>query len=355
MIADFIPPSDRRWLSFLTTRQHDIYHLPEYIQMAAKHEGGLPVAFYAQEGESVFLAPLLIRKILSIPGAPDDWYDAITPYGYPTPLFYPSTDCFFLTRALQAFREGAAERNIVSAFFRLHPLLPLPPHTLTECGTLVKHGQTVFIDLSVSSKEYESQLRQNHRRDIRKLVSSGFQAKVDEWDMYDEFISLYRVTMERVAASTFYSFSKEYFTDLRLSLGGHLHLCVVMAPHGEVAAAGLFTAVDNLVQYHLGGTAGKYLSQAPSKLMFHFMRGWAKESGYPIFHIGGGVGGLPDSLFRFKAGFSNQISDFYTYRFIVDKEKYEILVQLAGSRLEDCCTDYSGFFPAYRSVPSVER
>ncbi|GET41768.1 GNAT family N-acetyltransferase [Microseira wollei] len=347
-IAEFISPQDARWERHLMLTRHDFYHIPEYVSLTAKHEKVTPVAFYAEIGQAAFLVPLLIRKIPASLGVPDDWYDATTPYGYPAPLLIGPDNPDCLEKFLESFRQVGAKYGIITAFFRLHPLLSLPLETLAKYGTLVQHGQTVYIDLSLSIEEIEAQIRKDHKKDIRKLMREGFQAKINDWSFYEEFVAIYRKTMQRLSASEFYMFSESYFADLRASLGDRLNLCTILSPSGEVASGILFTAINGIVQTYLSGTSDKYFCQAPSKLEIDAITRWAKENGNSILHLGGGLGARSDSLFYFKSGFSNFRANFHTYRTILSEEKYAKLMHICENNygpVGDC----HDFFPAYRN------
>jgi hypothetical protein len=348
MIAEFITPRDPRWTRCLRTAPHDFYHLPEYVEMCAKNEEGVAAAFYAEDGGAMFLAPVLIRGIPRTLGAPAGWYDCVSPYGYSTPVITPCQEA--LERFLDAFCHAARERSIVTAFFRLHPLLPLNLQVLGKFGQLTKHGQTVYVDLSKSADDIWRQTRGNHRRDIRKLDRLGFRVLLDDWSLFEDFLRLYDMTMLRVGARPDYLFSREYFQELRATLGNHLHLCAVLSKEDEVASAGTYVDWDGIVQFHLAGSETKYQSLAPSKLMQHFMRTWAKETSNSVLHLGGGVGGVEDSLFEFKAGFSKQRAEFFTYRIVLDEEKNALLIWAAGAQMKGASDVSPDFFPAYRKV-----
>jgi hypothetical protein len=339
-----IDPQDPRWSQLLARVPHDFYHLPEYLAFSARYEGGRAAAFYAENGEAALLIPLLIRPIPAELGAEDGWYDVASPYGFPSPILAPTTDKDGLSYLLRLFKQVCAAHGVISAFLRLHPLLPLPADALAEQGTLIRHGRTIAIDLMLSREELWLQTCRNHRQNIRQLKRKGFVAEMDRWELYSEFFPIYWQTMERCAADKFYFFSDRYLQELRETLGERVHLCTVLSQCGEVAAAGLFTSVTGIVQAHLAGTANKYLPHAPSKLMFEHACRWAKDTGHRILHLGGGVGGCEDSLFQFKAGFSNLRNDFYTYRMILDDEKYRVLEQ--HNRNTHSMPD---FFPIYRS------
>jgi hypothetical protein len=146
-----------------------------------------------------FLAPLLIKELPPTLNAPRNWCDATTPYGYPTPLLQSSAGAVPLKSMLTAFRQVAVDHGIITAFFRLHPLLHFASkEALADHGTLVTHGQTVYINLRESVEKIDSQLRKGHRADIGKLISSGFTAQMDNWDFFDGFMDLYLSSMKRV-------------------------------------------------------------------------------------------------------------------------------------------------------------
>jgi len=253
-----------------------------------------------------------------------------------------------LPRFLNAFCEAARLRNIVTAFIRLHPHLPLDHGALENFGQLVRHGQTVYFDLTKSKEDLWGQVSTNHQRNIKKLVRLGFRVTVDEWNRLPDFVGLYRATMERVEAEDTYFFPTWYFEDLRAKLAERLHLVCVLSNTNEVAAAGLFVVTDGIVQYHLGGTVARYLSLAPSKVMIDFMWRWAQERSYRVLHLGGGVGGTEDSLFQFKIGFSSARGEFHTYRVVMDETRNAKLDAVAKAVHNLSTIELSQFFPRYR-------
>src|SRR5271165_3608230 len=160
MHAEFIRPASPLWERLLSGINHDFYHLPRYVSLSARQEGGEPYAFVAEQGASRFMVPLIIRPI--DPGTGGEGarlFDAISPYGYAGPLFELSPGCDenFLTRALAKFLDGLR---------RLHVLFDLPAGPLRDAGALVRHGETVSVDLTLPHDEIWRQTRENHRRDI---------------------------------------------------------------------------------------------------------------------------------------------------------------------------------------------
>jgi hypothetical protein len=343
MRAELLSCDDPRWLDFLRGAPHDFYHLPAYVELCARHEGGRPAAFWAAEGEAAMLIPMVLRPLPPEldPGA--RWRDAVAPYGYPCPLLRGDPGDGTVAAMLEAFRGVGAAAGIVSAFLRLHPLLPLPEGPFRAFGALVNHGETVYLDLSLPRAMLDRQTRVNHLADVRRLEREGFRVLVDRWDRLDDFISVYEQTMRLRAADAFYFFERGYYQELRRCLGERLHLSIVQAPDGAAAAAGLFTWVDGLVQFHLSGTGEAYRRAGPAKMMLVHMRDWAKGRGGRFMHLGGGVGCQEDSLAFFKQGFSKLRARFGTFRMVLQPDRYQILLRRRG--LAEAA---GGFFPGYR-------
>ena len=354
METQWLTPDSATWLEILADNAHDFYRLPAYLQLCARQEGGTAEAFLAREGKERFLAPLIFRPILPGMVGRDLQYDVTTPYGYGGPLA-TTADADFLQRAVVALVDGLRERSAVSAFFRLHPLLPFPVAPLESVGMVAQTGETVAIDLRLPAEELWRQTRSGHRSEINKLRRNGYVAEMAPVAEYlPQFETLYAQTMRRVGASEQYHFSQDYFSDLCAALGERLHLCVVRI-EGEVTCAALFTEVDGIVQYHLSGVHDSFVSCHPAKIMLDFARGWAKERGNHLLHLGGGLGGRRDSLFDFKAGFSELRFPFHTWRILVDPPAYALLVSDWRCRTQREPDGPGGFFPAYRKEAAIDH
>jgi lipid II:glycine glycyltransferase (peptidoglycan interpeptide bridge formation enzyme) len=325
--------------------------------MSATFDKGEACALFVREGERLLLLPLVKRQI---PNADDTRWDATSPYGYPGPLVAGATDAdarTFAVEALLAAGEPLRERGCVSLFVRLHPILgPTMELPVSDSVRIVGHGETVVLDLTVSEQDLWSGTMSGHRNEINRSLRDGHVARMDvELQHLDRFVEIYQATMSRVGASAYYFFDRNYVVALREALGASLSLCVVDIG-GVIAAAGLFVETCGIVQYHLSGTDPAYMKQRPTKLMLHHVRSWAKARGNTVMHLGGGVGGAQDSLFKFKAGFSHGRASFHTLRMVIDRPTYQGLVTARDERHraktgeETIHADdaLAGFFPAYR-------
>lgn len=329
-----------QWTSLLPETPYDFYHLPAYVALCAAYEQGEARALYVEDGRRKMLLPLIVRNI-----AGSDRRDATSPYGYPGPIGRGTDDPGFLSGALIAGIAALRTAGIVSIFVRLHPLLNV---SLPDgAGEVVRQGLTVDVDLSLPGATLWAQMRQNHRRDIKKAAQRGLVARIDQdFEQYSAFKRLYRVTMDRRSAGNEYFFGDEYFDGLRRALGARLNLCVVERDE-TVAAAGLFVEASGIVQFHLAGTDAAFTRAEPTKLMIQFVTGWARERGNRHFHLGGGVGCRDDSLLHFKLGFSPRRQPFHTLRAVIDEPEYRRLVKAHDPSLDPGMLE--GYFPAYRA------
>jgi len=345
--AALLSPNDSRWRRFLDRAPHAAFHLPEYARVAGHYERGEPVAFYAEDGDSALLIPMLVRELPPELRAAPSWRDATSPYGYSGPIATRGIRPDVLRYSLLSLCELARQREIVSAFIRFNPFRSVPTAVFEELGIVLNHGSVVYVDLAKSHDEWWAETQSGHRQDIVRLIRLGYSVEMDDWSAYPDFRALYRTTMQRRSASAFYYFSDTYFDELRDMVGDRLHLCTVRGPAGDIAASGLFLLADGIAEYHLSGTSDAHLAKSPSKLMLDFARRWAKGLGASLLNLGGGFGGSADSLHRFKRGFSQSQADFHTVRIVFDNERYEHLTS-ASHKLRSVNHAESAFFPSYR-------
>lgn len=346
------------WLATLKKLRHDIYHLPEYLALEAKRTQTTPEALLIVDDEKICFLPYLLRQcndLFEQEKIAAEVFDIVSPYGYPGILLSEAAanNPEFIDFAINQLIHEWRNKGVCSAFLRLHPILneSLSQRCNSIYSLIKLTGETVSVNLKLPEAEIWHQTRPEHRTRINKCKRIGMIAKIVPLNSYiNEFISIYEETMDRVKASKLYYFSKDYFGELIDGLGNKLKLCIVEL-NNYVICAGLFTECCGIVQYHLGGTRNNFLKQAPSKLMFDYLRFWAKERGNEIFHLGGGVGSAKDSLYHFKAGFSKERHDFMTLRLITDEVKYQELVELRAKSLNSNAGKLmmSDFFPAYRS------
>ena len=357
MKLKFIQLTNLLWQQTLESIRHDIYHLPEYVESEAQRIKATPEAILISDNEKQFFVPYLLRSgkdLFNENSKYQDFFDVISPYGYPGILLNESAASApeFIELAMDRLISAFRDRGICSAFLRLHPILHSHLNEILSPEICKLTGETVSINLKLPEAEIWHQTRPEHRTKINKCKRAGMTAKMVDFEAYiHEFIEIYKETMTRVGAAESYYFSYDYFSQLS-RLGEKLHLCIVEL-EGQVTCAGLFTECCGIVQYHLGATKNEFLKIAPSKLLFDYVRFWAKERGNEVFHLGGGLGGAKDSLYHFKAGFSKQRHNFLTLHLIPDPQKYHHLLVDRANHLKMEAENLlkTNFFPAYRWSP----
>lgn len=350
MIAKVFNPIDQRWRETLGRLRHDVYHTPEYFLLEASRTGCTAEAIVLQDGERLFFLPYLVCGTSGTARTTDQpTLDIISPYGYPGPLV-TDDEPEFLNHAMTEIRSHFLERGACSAFLRCHPIIGPAFTDVQVDGLSVSSSETVFVDLSLSESQIWTTTRKGHQSAINKCIRLGQSCDFVPFDeCRDDFLEIYRQTMEHAAAGQSYYFDQTYFDTLASATGVSV---AVVELDSRIIACCLIFEYGGIVQAHLGGTLSGFRSMSPFSLLLHATRGWAKSRGNKVLHLGGGVGGHRDSVFSFKAGFSRRRSEFTSIRMLIDPDRYSALVT---SRAAELHVDRelllaTGYFPAYRST-----
>ncbi|MHB1046998.1 MAG: GNAT family N-acetyltransferase [Thermoanaerobaculia bacterium] len=354
--VQILRPSDTdRWRRALAEcGGYDFYHLPEYHALAEARGEGRAKLFVYEAATGLVALPLLIREIGDIDGyaeAGAGWRDATSVYGYAGPATsVPASHEQDLRPAREALAQRLSEERIVSVFQRLHPLLE-QEHVIAGLGDHGVAGRTVSLDLQVSAEEARRGYRKSHRYEIERARREGLACSVDEEGRYlEKFVESYRDSMVSRGAAAYYHFDPEYFRTLLASPA--LGMTLLVATSGERLAAGaLFSRCGRVVQYHLACTVEEFSRLAPMKLLVDYAREWGAAGGAEVLHLGGGLGGVSDSLYRFKLGFGGREHEFRLWKWILNEDIYRQLTMIrrgeAGTRGSEVPGE--GFFPAYRA------
>ena len=327
---------NKQWNEIIRSmNRFDFYHLAEYHQL---EHSGQSLLFYFSSGNTSLAFPVILRPIEGTA-----YNDLTSVYGYAGPLSNRENPNIQAVKDFQKdFLRFLSLHNIVSAFSRLHPLFSNQEFFFFGLGEIVDTNQTVGIDLSFPEREQRRQYSHSVKNHINRLKRRNILVrKVQTREEIDRFVEIYRENMKRVNASTMYHFSNEYFYRFMEELPSSLFL----AYHEDQAISGsLFTTCNGVVQPHLSATRNEYLRWSPLKLVWDCIRIDAIEKSEKWLHLGGGVGGANDSLFQFKAQFSDLRFSFKTWRYIHNEEIYARLVSAKyGNHIP-----HSSFFPLYR-------
>lgn len=319
---------------------YDFYHSWYYHSL---EKNGEPVLFVYHQDESFIVFPLLKREI---PGS--EYSDFTSVYGYAGPISnvdFVDLDEQIIQNFMSSFLLFLKDQRNVSVFCRLHPIIN---HDLLveRFGSLVDNGKTIAINLTGSLDEQRSKYRRQFRSKIRQLREKGYYLKkANSEQEVQAFVKIYNENMARVQAESYYYFNESYFFNMLNS--ADFESSVLLLYLGDEITSGAFvTFSNNIMQFHLAATNNKYLQEGPMKLLIDEATIVGRENNMSYLHLGGGVGGNEDSLFEFKAGFSDNILSFKTWRFVSDPEVYDRMVQA------ECGNEpvRSDFFPLYREA-----
>jgi hypothetical protein len=236
--------------------------------------------------------------------------------------------------------ETLRAAGIVTAFVRMHPLLAAPLPVLGRFGALVRHGETVSMDLTVSVEEMWRQTRSDHRNHINRARRAGTKVVFDEWERLAEWVAVYHDNMRRVGASSYYFFTAEHLAALHQAVGDRMHLAIALEGD-EVVGGNTFFTHDGIATGYVSSTR-RARNRYADELLYDEVRRFCKARGERVFHLGGGKGGSNDSLFTYKAGFSPSRHPFHTWRLVADQSAYR---ELTAGRAP---ADLTGTFPSYR-------
>lgn len=316
---------------------HEVYHTWEYHLLNTEGE---PLMFVFLQG-LIFIALPLIKRIIGESG----FFDLTSVYGYAGPI----SNVNFSTVSVQTaacFKEALdqfmkAERCIC-IFSRLHPLLR-QECLLAHLGGLRANGQTIYIDLEEPEAAQHRRYHKRLMRQVRSLRRRGYHTREAATAAEVlEFAEMYRKNMDRLNAGDSYYFDFIYFQQLLGVKACAAKLLLIYKDAEMICGAVIFLSAT-IIRNHLSATHPDYLGESPSKLLTDEIRRLGQEQGLRIFHLGGGVRGREDSLFRFKSYFSDLRLADMTWCYISNEPAYHAL---AGSTAAE---EDNSFFPVYRA------
>ncbi|GMQ54746.1 peptidoglycan bridge formation glycyltransferase FemA/FemB family protein [Halopseudomonas aestusnigri] len=325
-----------KWKELLSKiGKYDFVHTYDFHKISEENGEGSPVLFAVFDSDKLLACwPALKRQI---PGT--DYVDLSCVYGYGGPVFAVGVTA---KNILPIFFEGMKCFGAVTLFSRMHPVLVSDIEDNASRGEYL--GDVVVLDVN-KGQSYIDFYRGGHRREIVNSFKKGLAIKVD-WDCSDlaSFQNIYQGAMLGLNARDYYFFSAEYFK--RLAEAKDFKVIIIFAEYeGAKIAASMFIVANNIMQYYLSGTDYRFRNLAASKAIIAKAHELADEMGLSCLILGGGVGSSKDSLFRFKAGFSDNYQPFYVIKKVLDEEIYRGLCAD-----KEVSTDTAGHFPPYRSV-----
>lgn len=325
------------------TKDREIYYQWQYVDAFYRINDGIPKLAYAEkDGEYVFVVFFLrsIANDLDLNSSVYNFYDIITPYGYGG-VDRTGNNKVLLDYFFHEFEEYCDNNHIVSEFIRLCPFLDNYKNYNSDYEILPV-SKTVSMKLD-NPEQIWNDMESRSRNTIRKarknnlVIKSGFSR-----EMLEEFIVIYRNTMSRDSAESYYFFSDEFFVSIYDNLGEFAKIYTVYLNDKPINSS-IIMYNGTSAHYHLSGTLSEYMRYGANNFGLFEIAVDLCNNGYKTFHLGGGYGGDDSPLLKFKRSFNKfGDMDFYIGKRIYNEDAYDSLCKV--KKIED----KSGFFPAYR-------
>lgn len=318
---------------------YDFYHTWHYHSL---EKNGEPFLFVYEESDVFIALPLLKREI-----ANSGLYDLTSVYGYSGPISnrkFADINDRILENFKYFFLNFMSTGRYICVFSRLNPFIDQKV-LIEKIGGVYNNGKTVYMDLSISIEEQRTGYEKRMGRQIRQLRRMPYVIK--EAKTIDEiraFTAMYNENMARLKAEKSYFFSEDYFWELIKEDSCKL---ILIYDGIKIICGAIVMCCGSIIRNHLSATAVDYINQSPSKLLTDEISIIGRQLGMKYFHLGGGLGGREDSLFKFKSSFSNLFLEDSTWKFVSDRFIYNDLVK---ERKDDLDTNY---FPLYRCPEMV--
>ena len=307
----------------------DAYYSKEHISLYLQKTDAI-FEFEYTEGDDKFHTISIKRPITKIADilTNEGYYDLESAYGYGGYLT-TTEDKTFLTKALDAYTHRCNEEDIIAEFIRFHPYNRFPVLAKDKLNFMSLDRETVTIDVSCSKEERWAKYSGTTRNILRKNTGHfEFRETVD----IDQFMDMYRATMDQNNADPFYYFQRNYYE--RLLARDNVKMFEIVSK--DTATNMCFILLgNNIAYYHL---SAKNLSFAKDNGNYHLIDQVcdylnSEFLGITLFHLGGGRTNLDnDSLLSFKSKFSSARNDFYIGGKIFNEAVYNRYCNLYESK-----------------------
>jgi lipid II:glycine glycyltransferase (peptidoglycan interpeptide bridge formation enzyme) len=317
-------------------QDYDCHHTFEYHDIS-KEPGELAMLLVYETRNITIGLPVIKRAVPNTA-----FFDCTSAYGYVGPIFSTKVEQRDFLGFQKALHEFFIKEKIISVFARLNPFIEGQTNVISNLGTIETLGKIISIDLNKELQKQRSAYSKITKRYINKARKFCIiKRSVSEEDIM-VFRDLYYENMSRVNAKEFYYFSREYFLNMVKTKDFETEVIyAVLEATGEIISGAIMMKKNRVIHYHLSGTLTKYMHLNPLRLILDEARIQGTTEAYDFLNLGGGLGGVEDSLFKYKSTFSKEIKEFKIWKYIVNPEVYESLSKHNN-------VGATGFFPSYR-------
>lgn len=299
----------------------DIYYTSEFLLVDAEMQNGDFEIFTIIENQNIFIYPYL-KLSLSNYGLPE-YYDLTSPYGFCGPY---CTDKVFFESSEKQFVKYAAKNKFVTEFVRYHYNFNKKLQFTQQITNSFNRSMFVLNLQNPWDYIWMKEMSSTNRNIVRKLQNDNFQFEVHyDTKWLNEFIEMYRLTMQNVSADRFYYFRNDFYKNLFDNLKEKIVIARVTKDNITYCSA-LFLINGDFLTYYLSSRNLEFHNIPATNLMLANIIKYGKEIDIKYFNIGGGrTIAKDDSLFKFKSNFCKASTDFYIGKRVHLPEAYEQL------------------------------
>ncbi len=332
--------------------QREVFAHPGYVEIFSQDEGRpLCACWEGEEGRVLY--PFILRDLTTTPYAVrrlGPATDVTTPYGYGGAHCWDAPDADRLAaRFWPRFDAWARHSGVVSEFARFSlfadRLLPYPAAQIEERRNVVR-------DLRLDEDALWMDFKHKVRKNVKRALRSALDVEIDSSGArLDDFLQIYRSTMQRRSAQPEYLFPTELFERVHERLPGQFAYFHAVHEQRVVSTELVLVSAESVYSF-LGGTQEDAFALRPNDLLKYEIMRWAKRQGKHWFVLGGGYE-PDDGIFRYKEAFAPRGAvAFRVGRRVLRQDAYDALVEARNDLAHPgvpAPRAREQFFPAYRA------
>lgn len=313
-----------------------IYTHSEWCNLQKQKENGTADVFEFFNESGIIVYPFIKRNAGIVNGI--QYYDLVTARGECGPLIIEQNDNSLLEKWSVMFQKYCHDNNIIAEYIRFDPWNK-NKDSFENCYNICEHGYVYCYKLQEDF--FMTQYSSKRRNQIRKAMNSRVQLELDaDWDKIDEFLEIYKYTVDKYSVSSYYTLDKDFLLNYKKLLGSRARLGFAYVD-GVAISAGIFLNGGDVYHYHFSANhpdytelnAISYLLMEESKL--------AADEGCILMDLGSATPGSGLEKFKRSMVKDDGILPCYVGTKIRNKKIYDELVKQNGGPRE-------GFFPEYR-------
>ncbi len=339
----------RSWIDvWAAWPRRDVLAHPHYVGLFKRPGDRVLCAAMTTERGGI-LHPFIQRRLADEPWAQGfRGCDLTSAYGYAGPFAWGASAAEgedFWTH-FDAWAEG---EGAVTAFGRLGLF---PEDQLPFRSETADRGLNIVCDLQLDDERLWDEYGHSVRKNVRRARRDGVAVEFDfSGARLDDFLKIYRSTMDRREALSQYYFPRSFFESIITRLPGQYVFVHAMCG-GRVVSSEIVLLSATRGYFFLGGTLADAFQMRPNDLLKHESIRMCRDLGKHHLVLGGGYG-TAEGLLRYKLKFAPRggrpfrvATRTYDASTSAHLAEHRRLWEASQGRLWSPAPD---FFPTYRS------